>query len=137
MRQIDMKEVREAGDFSKPAAGAYICKITAVEDIEDREYLKITYDIDQGEFKGYYTEAREAHPDWLWMGAYARSYKPTALGMFKRFCTAVTGHTAWARRMTSAPTSERPQWSTLPWPMSSATAPATSSTGTSGSCRCW
>lgn len=90
MRQIDMKEVREAGDFSKPAAGPYICKITAVEDIEDREYLKITYDIDQGEFKGYYTEAREAHPDWLWMGAYARSYKPTALGMFKRFCTAVS-----------------------------------------------
>lgn len=90
MRKIDMENVKAAGDFSKPKAGAYICKICKVEDHEDREYLKIFYDIAEGEFSGYYSEMRENHPDWLWAGAYARSYKTTALGMFKRFCNAVS-----------------------------------------------
>jgi hypothetical protein len=90
MKQINMEEVKAVGDFSRPSAGAYICKITEVEDIEDREYLKITYDIDQGEFKGYYTELRENHPDWDWAGVFARSYKPAAFGFFKRFCEAVS-----------------------------------------------
>lgn len=90
MRKIDMENVKAAGDFSRPEAGAYICKICKVEDCEDREYLKIFYDIAEGEFAGYYSEMRENHPDWLWAGAYARSYKTTALGMFKRFCNAVS-----------------------------------------------
>lgn len=90
MKQIDMKNVKAAGEFSRPKAGAYICKICKVEDHEDREYLKIFYDIAEGEFAGYYSEMRENHPDWLWAGAYVRSYKTTALGMFKRFCNAVS-----------------------------------------------
>lgn len=90
MRKIDLASVQEAGDFKRLAAGPYICRITKVEDIADKEYLKISYDIDEGEFKDYYTEMRNNHPDWLWVGAYARSYKTTALGMFKRFCNAVS-----------------------------------------------
>lgn len=90
MRKIDLASVQEAGDFKRLAAGPYICRITKVEDIADKEYLKISYDIDEGEFKDYYTEMRNNHPDWLWVGAYARSYKTTALGIFKRFCTAVS-----------------------------------------------
>lgn len=90
MRKIDMTDIKEAGEFRRPSAGAYICKITDVEDIKDKEYLKVYYDIDDGPFKGYYTETRTAHPDWLWMGAYVKSYKPTALSLFKRFCSAVS-----------------------------------------------
>lgn len=90
MKQIDLNNVQEAGEFKKPTAGAYICGIAKVEDIADKEYLKIYYDIAQGEFKGYYTEMRNNNPDWQWAGAYCRSYKPTALGMFKRFCSAVS-----------------------------------------------
>lgn len=30
------------------------------------------------------------HPEWGWAGVYVRSYKQTALGMFKRFCSAVS-----------------------------------------------
>ena len=90
MKQINLTEVQEAGEFKRPSAGAYICGIANVEDIADREYLKIYYDIAQGEFKGYYTDMRKNNPDWLWAGAYCRSYKPTALGMFKRFCSAVS-----------------------------------------------
>ncbi len=90
MRKIDMSDIKEAGNFIRPTAGAYICVITDVEDIKDKEYLKVYYDIDDGPFKGYYTETRTAHPDWLWMGAYVKSYKPTALSLFKRFCSAVS-----------------------------------------------
>lgn len=90
MKQIDMTNVREAGEFTTLPAGAYVCKITAVEDVANKEYLKVSYDIAQGEFKGYYTEMRSNHPDWAWIGAYVKSYKPAALPMFKRFCSAVS-----------------------------------------------
>lgn len=91
MKKIDMTNVEEAKDgFPKLPAGAYIAKITAVEDISAKEYLKVSYDIAQGEFAGYYSKGREEHPDWEWFGAYVKSYKPKALPMFKRFCSAVT-----------------------------------------------
>ncbi len=52
-------------------------------------------------------------------------------------CSAVTGCTAWARRIVLTPASESPKCFTLPSAISSFTAPATSSIGTSGSTRCW
>jgi hypothetical protein len=90
MRKINMKDVKEAGDFTRPDPGAYICTITDVKDIKSKEYLKVSYDIAEGEFKGYYGEMRSNNPDWTWAGAYVKSYKPAALPMFKRFCTAVS-----------------------------------------------
>jgi len=96
MRKLDMADVQESGDFKRLKAGAYICIITKVEDVPldkntDRgDYLRIWYDIDEGEFAGYYREMRENHHDWDWCGRFTRSYKPTALGMFKRFCSAVS-----------------------------------------------
>ena len=90
MKSVDLTNVQEANDFQRPAPGGYICTITAVEDIEDKEYLKVSYDITEGEFKGYYSEMRKNNPDWAWAGAYVKSYKPAALPMFKRFCTAVS-----------------------------------------------
>ena len=50
----------------------------------------MTYDIVEGEFKGYYEEMRKNNPEWGWAGAYVKSYKKSALPMFKRFCTAVS-----------------------------------------------
>lgn len=90
MKKIDMTNIQEAGDFTTLPAGAYICVIRNVEDFEDREYLKVTYDIAEGEFKGYYDDIRSNHPDWSWSGAYVKSYKEKALPMFKRFCSAVS-----------------------------------------------
>ena len=90
MKSVNMKDVKEAGDFTRPKPGAYICTITEVEDMESKEYLKVTYDIAEGKFKGYYGEMRSNNPDWAWAGAYVKSYKPAALPMFKRFCTAVS-----------------------------------------------
>lgn len=90
MKQIDMTNVQEAGEFTTLPAGAYVCVITAVEDVAAKEYLKVSYDIAQGDFRGYYKGIRENHPDWAWVGAYVKSYKPAALPMFKRFCSAVS-----------------------------------------------
>lgn len=90
MKSVDLTNVQESGDFQRPEPGAYICTIEKAEDLPDKEYLKITYDIAEGDFKGYYHEMRDNHPDWEWAGAYTKSYKPTALPMFKRFCTAVS-----------------------------------------------
>lgn len=90
MKHIDMSNIQEAGDFTTLPAGVYICVIRDVEDVSDKEYLKITYDIAEGEFKGYYDDIRGNHPDWAWTGAYVKSYKEKALPMFKRFCTAVS-----------------------------------------------
>ena len=89
MRRVDTSNVNEAGEFSRPSAGAYICIIRNAEDIPDKEYLRITYDIAEGDFKGYYDDLRGSHPEWN-VGTYTRSYKTTALSFFKRFCSAVS-----------------------------------------------
>lgn len=90
MKKINMNTVQEAGGFSRPEAGAYVCVIRKVEDNESKEYLRIFYDIAEGEFKGYYDNLRADHPDWENAGSYVRSYKARALPFFKRFCSAVS-----------------------------------------------
>lgn len=96
MKSIDLTNVQESTDRERLTAGAYICKITGVEDVPINpntgkgDYLRIHYDIAEGDFTGYYEGLREAHPDWTYMGSYIRSYKEAALGMFKRFCSAVS-----------------------------------------------
>lgn len=96
MKTIDLTNVQESTDRERLAAGAYVCKITEVEDVPINpntgkgDYLRIHYDIAEGDFAGYYEGIREAHPDWTFVGSYIRSYKEAALGMFKRFCSAVS-----------------------------------------------
>lgn len=90
MKCLNLSNVQEAGDRASLPAGKYICIIRNVEDVSDREYLKITYDIAEGEHAGYYDKLRAEHPDWGWVGAYVKSYKPAALPMLKRFCSAVS-----------------------------------------------
>ena len=38
------------GEYDKLPAGAYICVIKTVEDVPDKEYLKIEYDIADGKY---------------------------------------------------------------------------------------
>lgn len=81
------------GDFEKLPAGGYVCKITKVEDVENKEYLKITFDIYEGEYRGWYREQRERLAengfDSSYVGTTLRSYKQSALGFFKAFISAV------------------------------------------------
>lgn len=90
MKKIDLSNVEEPKNGVRLPAGPYICKITKVEDITDKEYLKVTYDITKGDFAGYFTKGRAEHPDWAWYGSYVKSYKEKALPMLKRFCSAVS-----------------------------------------------
>lgn len=90
MKSINLTDVKEASESKRLPAGVYLCVILDVEDVADKEYLKVTYDIMRGEYAGHFNAIRKEHPDWSWVGAYVKSYKPKALPMFKRFCTAVT-----------------------------------------------
>ena len=81
------------GEFARPSAGGYICKIVDVEDVPMNEqgkgdYLRIEYDIADGEFKGYY---KEQFDRWggNWNASFIRSYKEKALGMFKHFTNCI------------------------------------------------
>ena len=63
MKRIENYENVQAssGEFARPTAGGYICLITNVEDVPMNaqgkgDYLRIEYDIADGEFKGYYKE---------------------------------------------------------------------------------
>jgi hypothetical protein len=76
-----------AGDFQRLPAGGYIARITDVEDVPDKSYLRATFDIAEGKFAGLYadqwgTDHPKAH-------AFIRSYKDNVLGMFKGFLKAV------------------------------------------------
>lgn len=95
MRKIENYENVQAssGEFARPAAGGYICKIINVEDVPVNaegkgDYLRIEYDIADGDFKGYY---KEQFDRWggNWNASFIRSYKEKALGMFKHFTNCV------------------------------------------------
>ena len=113
MRKIENWEnVNENSEFAKLAAGPQICKILAVDDIAEKEYLKIYFDIvgtdakigmkpeTVAKIKSDYPNinelvgefARQAEKfklEWPRTGYDTRSYKDTAAGFFKAFITAV------------------------------------------------
>lgn len=80
-------EVDDLKEFEKLPAGGYICGITKVEDVADRQYLRIEYDIAEGEFKNYFRNLNESLG--FWAGNFIRSYTVKAQGFFKAFLTAV------------------------------------------------
>ena len=95
MKRIENYENVQArsGEFARPIAGGYICKIIDVEDVPMNEqgkgdYLRIEYDIADGEFKGYYKEQNDRWGG-NWNASFIRSYKEKALGMLKHFTNCI------------------------------------------------
>lgn len=96
MKPIDNFEKIEAssGEFAKPTAGGYVCHITHVEDVplnpstEKGDYLKLEFDIINGEFKRYYMDT-SLRLGGKWLGTFIRSYKEKAQGMFKHFINCI------------------------------------------------
>lgn len=88
MKKVNLANVQEPTDSKRLPAGAYICKLTKVEDVPKKEYLYVEYEIAKGDFAGYYEALNERLG--FWGGRFYKSYKEKALGMFKRFCTAVS-----------------------------------------------
>ena len=87
MKYVNLDNVQEAGDFNRLTPGGYICGITRVEDVPEKEYLKIEYDIAEGEFRNYFRQLSERFG--FWGGRFIRSYKDSALPFFRSFTKAV------------------------------------------------
>ena len=96
MKPINNYETVQAssGEFARPQAGGYICKIVNVIDVPMNhttgkgDYLKIEYDIAEGDFRGYYKALVDRFGG-TWSASLIRSYKENALGMFKHFMNCV------------------------------------------------
>jgi len=86
MKNVNWGSVEETS-FDRLVPGGYVCGIVSVIDEEKKEYLKIEYDIAEGEQKNYYRKLQESKN--FWGGSFIRSYKETALGFFKGFLTAL------------------------------------------------
>jgi len=90
MKKIEnWNEVSETSGFKDLKVGAFVCKILKVEDLSDKEYIKVTFDIVEGELKNYFQEASDRLGKWLYAGQEIRSYKTNALPFFKAFITAI------------------------------------------------
>lgn len=87
MKKIDWDNVQEASGFENPAPGAYIAVICGVEDNEQKEYLRISWDFADGEYKDSNRDTYNRAG--FWPIQLIRSYKPKALGFFKAFKTAL------------------------------------------------
>lgn len=77
------------GDGNRLPAGGYICRIVKVEDFPGKEYLKIGYDILEGEYAKYFEGVYERNGKQWWPANFFRSYKESALGFFKGFIEAI------------------------------------------------
>lgn len=73
-------EVEAAGTSRMLPAGGYVARITDVEDVESREYLRFTYDIAEGDCKDFF-----ATDDRVYTHQFVRSYKEKAAGFMKAF----------------------------------------------------
>jgi len=81
---INWTEVDAAGTSRMLPAGGYVATITGVEDVESKEYLRFTYDIAEGEHKGFFET-----DDRVYTHQFTRSYKERAAGFMKRFLECV------------------------------------------------
>ena len=96
MRKInDFDKVQEnGGGFKRIPDGAYIVGVKKVEDVSDKEFLRLELDICKGEYKNWYQQQYDADNRetkyWPRDGVLVRSYKEKALPFFKGFITAVT-----------------------------------------------
>lgn len=86
-------KIQENTSFAKLPVGGYIVKILNVQDVPEKEYLKISFDINEGEHKGFFGKAfkedTRADKKWPNAGSFIRSYKEKALPMFKGFTNAI------------------------------------------------
>lgn len=83
MRQLNLNSIKAKaeGDFKNITPGAYACIITEVTDKENKEYLDVLFDIQVGEFEGYFSS--DFYKDKPWAHHMILSYKEKALPIFK------------------------------------------------------
>lgn len=91
MKNINWDNVQEATESQRLAPGGYVCGIVMAEDVPQKEYLSIQFDIAEGDQKNYFRQLRDRLEldDWPFDGTFIRSYKPKAQPFFKAFLTSV------------------------------------------------
>lgn len=91
MLNINLNNVEAATERKNLEAGGYVCGICAVEDAADKQYLRINFDIIEGEYKNYFRDLKKRLnlEKWVSGGTTIRSYKEKALPFFKQFINAV------------------------------------------------
>lgn len=82
MKKVNWTFIEESSANTILEPGGYVCRITGVQDVPDREYLWIEYDVAEGPKAGLYAGMGA---DDAWKHRFTRSYKQTAEGMFKAF----------------------------------------------------
>lgn len=79
-------EAQATGEYERLPIGGYVIRITDVKDEVAKNYLTITYDIAEGQYRGFY---KDTDADHVRSHQFIRSYKEAALGMLKAFISAV------------------------------------------------
>lgn len=88
MKKIEnFEEIKASSEFDSLKPGGYVCTLMEAKDESDKEYLKVSFDVAEGEFADYYRNLYKAMN--FWGGVFIRSYKEKALSMFKGFIKAV------------------------------------------------
>lgn len=82
MRVKNWSIIEESNPSTILEPGGYVCRITGVKDVPEKEYLWIMYDVAEGEKAGIYSGMGA---DDEWKHRFTRSYKESAEGMFKAF----------------------------------------------------
>ncbi len=89
MEKINWAEVEEAKDYERVTAGGYVCRIVKVEDVPQKQYLRVYADVIEGEFANIgFNQQNRTGQDWGFI-QFIRSYKPTARGFFKQLLSAL------------------------------------------------
>ena len=89
MKKIDLSKVEDFKGFPSVPAGGYVCGIYEVEDVPEKEYLKLSYDIIEGEYKGFYAKRTNKDGNKMPLPIFYASYKDTVLSRFKGTITAI------------------------------------------------
>jgi hypothetical protein len=89
MKSYDRNQYKatEDGEFKSLPAGAYLAKITSATDDTEKEYLKLEFEITEGEFAGFCSETYQRAKFWLLHSV--RSYSEKARPFFNGFITAI------------------------------------------------
>ena len=88
-KNTNWTEVGAVGTSSMLPAGGYVARITDVEDVESKEYLRFTYDIAEGPHAGFFET-----DDRVYTHQFTRSYKEKAQGFMKQFLECIDGSNA-------------------------------------------
>lgn len=82
-KPANFDSINENGASRKLPMGAYVAIIKDVEDVTDKQYLQINYDIAEGAYKGIALDTYEA---WgRWSHSFRLYYTEKAMWRFKKF----------------------------------------------------